>query len=434
MKKETSFILRGDIVYSKAPLEIVVNEDSYLVCMNGEVEGVYTSIPKEFYKLRLYNYEGCLIIPGMADLHLHAPQYSFRGLNMDLELIQWLEQVAFPEESKYSELIYANEAYDYFVEDLKKSATTRACVFATLHPQSTILLMEKLEKTGLHCMVGKVNMDRNSPDYLVEGTKDSITRTKKWITSVKDKYQNVIPIITPRFLPSCTDELMIELGNICREYQLPLQSHLSENKGEIKWVKELFPSADSYSAAYEQLGTFGGDIHTVMAHCLYIDKYEMDLMKKNGVYMAHCPSSNTNILSGIAPLRTYLDYKIQIGLGSDIGAGDNLSLFNVMAEAIKVSKLYTCLVKAELKPITSREAFYLATKGGGSFFGKVGSFEVGYELDAIIIKDYSQGQPRDFQVEERLERLIYSAKENDIVAKYCKGTQIFDCYKSNSLL
>ncbi len=421
---EKSFLVKGDIVYSDAIDHIVTHENSYLVCENGLVQGVFKVIPEQFAAFPLHDYEGCLIVPGMTDLHLHAPQHTFRGLNMHLELIDWLEHVAFPEEAKFKDLAYAKESYEIFARDLKNSATTRACVFATLHKKATILLMDILENTGLKCMVGKVNMDRNSPDYLTESTKDSIENTIDWIESTAKAYENTKPMVTPRFIPSCSDELMVELGRICRKYRLPLQSHLSENTNEIDWVNELCPDASGYADAYMKTGTFGGEVPTIMAHCVHLTEEEVHLIKDQKVYVAHCPSSNNNIMSGIAPVRHYIEEELNLGLGSDIAGGDSMSMFRVIVETIKSSKIYTTFVDRSSRPLTSKEVFYLATKGGGSFFGKVGSFETGYEFDALVIKDDIWKNPRGFTMEERLERALYSAEDRDIIVKYCAGNRI----------
>ena len=158
-----------------------------------------------------------------------------------------------------------------------------------------------------------------------------------------------------------------------------MQSHLSENFGEIAWVKELCPATHFYGEAYSQFGLFGGDCPTVMAHCVHSSDEEIALMKKQGVYIAHCPQSNTNLSSGIAPARRYLDAGLHIGLGSDIAAGSSLSILRAMADAIQVSKLYWRLADSSVRPLTLEEAFYMGTEGGGSFFGKVGSFKEGYE-------------------------------------------------------
>ena len=137
-----------------------------------------------------------------------------------------------------------------------------------------------------------------------------------------------------------------------------MQSHLSENFGEIAWVKELCPNTHFYGEAYSQFDLFGGDCPTIMAHCVHSSDEEIALMKKQGVYIAHCPQSNTNLSSGISPARRYLDKGLHIGLGSDIAGGTSVSILRAMADAIQVSKLYWRLVDSSMKPLTVEEAFY----------------------------------------------------------------------------
>jgi guanine deaminase len=424
MKDENSFILKGNIIYSESPTKLICIPQSYLICMEGKVEGVYQEIPSEFENLLLKDHHDALIIPGLVDLHTHAPQYANRGLGMDQELLHWLEQNTFPEEEKYADLDYAKKAYSIFAADLRKSATTRASIFGTIHKQSTLLLMDLLETTGLGCMVGKVNMDRNSPAGLCENRQQSMEDTLSWLMESKSKYRRITPVITPRFLPSCTDELLKDLSRICRSYQLPLQSHLSENLDEIDWVKELFPRAIGYADAYSQLDLFGNEIPTIMAHCVHLTNEEMGLIYKNKVFIAHCPTSNTNLSSGIAPIRAFMDKELLVGLGTDIAAGNTLSIFQVMVAAIQASKLRWRLKDQDLKPLTIKEAFYLGTKGGGSFFGKVGSFEKGYEFDAIVLEDNSIKHPQNLSLEERLERVIYLSDDRHIKDKYVNGNCI----------
>ena len=146
--KNQNFILKGNIIYSKDKTELTVKENAYLVCEDGVCAGTFEALPEKYEVLPLKDYGDCLIIPGMTDLHVHAPQYSYRGLGMDMELIDWLNAHAFPEESKFTDLEYAKRAYSIFVNDLVKSTTTRACIFGTLHKEATLLLMELLEESG----------------------------------------------------------------------------------------------------------------------------------------------------------------------------------------------------------------------------------------------------------------------------------------------
>lgn len=420
-----TFALKGDICYSKSLKELETMENGYLVCKDGKVEGIFQKLPEEYRKIEVKDYGRKLLIPGLVDLHIHAPQYTYRGLHMDLELLEWLEKYTFPAEAKYEEPAYARRTYQRFVDRMVKSATTRACIFATIHPEATLILMELLEKSGLRTMVGKVNMDRNSPDYLREKSAEQAAKdTLYWVQEAGKRFQNTKPILTPRFTPSCSDELMEELKKIQKEYHLPFQSHLSENRGEIAWVKELCPYASYYGQAYSHFDLFGADCPTVMAHCIYSCEEEIQEMKEKEVFIAHCPESNMNVVAGIAPIRKYLEEGLHVGLGSDVAGGATENLFTAMMYAIQVSKLRWRLVDESLAPLTAKEAFYLATKGGGAFFGKVGSFEKGYEFDAVVLEDSGIPDQEGLTIAERLERFIYLNQETDIKAKYVAGKQV----------
>lgn len=427
MKHMSAFALKGNICFSQGKNKISVHEQSYLICENGVCAGIFKELPEGFLHIPVRDAGDSLIIPGLSDIHLHAPQYSFRGMGMDLELLDWLNTVTFPEEAKYADLDYARKAYSIFTEDLKKSPTTRACIFGTLHVESTELLMDFLEETGLKTFVGKVNMDRNGPDILQEkNAEESAKATLHWLSDTSEKYLNTKPILTPRFTPSCTDELMKKLAEIQQEYHLPVQSHLSENMGEISWVQELCPKTTFYGEAYDQFGLFGGKgCPTIMAHCVHSPEAEIELMKKRGVYVAHCPQSNTNLSSGIAPVREYLDRGLHVGLGTDIAGGHSLSMLRAITDAIQVSKLRWRLTDDSLKALTFEEAFYLATMGGGEFFGKVGSFLDGYEFDAVILDDSFYRHPQPLSVRERLERLVYLSDDRCIKGKYVSGRKLF---------
>lgn len=419
------FILKGDICYSKSPDSLATVKNGYAVCENGLSLGVYSSLPSQYSGWEIIDYGNSLIIPGLTDLHTHAPQYSFCALGMDLELLDWLNTHTFPEEAKFSQLEYAKKSYSAFVKDLSQTPNTRACIFATIHSPATIMLMDMLEQSGHVTMVGKVNMDRNSPDILREtSAKASAEDTEQWITSVAGKYKNTYPIITPRFIPSCTDELMQELSRIQQKHGLAVQSHLSENKREIEWVKELCPHTSGYSDAYLSFGMFGGGVPTIMAHCVWMSDEEIQLMQQRNVYVAHCPQSNTNLASGIAPIRRFLDAGVPVALGSDVAGGSHLSIFRAISDAVQVSKLHWRLTDSTAKPLTLEEAFYIATIGGGSFFGKVGSFEAGYEFDAVIIDDASLAPPYEISIQDRLAKVIYLSDSRNIQSKFARGVKI----------
>ena len=429
---ENSFVIRGNICQTKNPKELDLHENSYVVCVNGISKGIFKELPIEFNNLPLYDFFDNLIFPGMIDLHVHAPQYAFRGTSMDLELMEWLNSYTFPEEEKYEKLEYAETAYQMFVDAMKKGATTRLCIFATRHRYATELLMKLMEESGLISYVGKVNMDREASEKLTEKSSDiSAYDTFGWLNAVNEKYIRTKPILTPRFIPCCTDKLMEELREIQMAYGIPVQSHLSESKGEIDFVKSLRPNNEFYGDSYNEYDLFGTnddintEVKTVMAHCVWSTNEEVNLMKKNGVFVAHCPASNMNLTSGIAPIRKYLDLGLNIGLGSDIAGGHSESIFRAITDAIQVSKMYFRMVNEDYKPLVFSEAFYLATKGGGKFFGNVGSFEEGFEFDAVVMNDDVLVHPQKLNLSERMERAVYlGLDEKNVTAKFVAGKKV----------
>ncbi len=420
-----TFALKGNLLYTPGPSCFESFPGHYLVCEDGHVAGIFDILPARYDGIAVEDTGGALIVPGMTDLHVHAPQYAFRGLGMDMELLDWLRAYTFPEEARYGDMNYAERAYRQFVDDLKRSTATRACIFGTIHAEATLLLMRMLEETGLVAMVGKVNMDANSPDDYVETTADSLAETEAWVRRSLSAFRNVSPILTPRFVPSCSASLMTGLGSLQRKYGLPVQSHLSENPGEVAWVRSLFPDSTCYGAVYDRFGLFGNGGPTVMAHCIYSTDAEMALLRERGVFVAHCPQSNVNLSSGIAPVRKYLENGLSVGLGSDIAGGYSLSGFRAVADAVSVSRLYWRLVDDSCKPLTLPEAFYMATKGGGAFFGRVGSFEAGYEFDALVLDDALWPSLRPLAPEKRLERLVYLGDDRCLRQKYVQGRKIF---------
>lgn len=428
-----SFVIKGNICQTKNSKELDLHEKAFAVCVDGVSKGIFEVLPEEYENLPLYDFGDKLIFPGMVDLHVHAPQYAFRGMCMDLELMDWLNRYTFPEEEKYEDLGYAKKAYGMFVDAMKKGATTRACIFATRHRPATELLMELMEESGLVSYVGKVNMDREASEALTEESAEiSAYTTFGWINAVKDKFSRTFPILTPRFIPCCTDKLMEELREIQMAYGIPVQSHFSESKGEIDFVKFLRPENPFYGDSYNEYDLFGKnddidtDVKTVMAHCVWSSDEEVELMRKNEVFVAHCPASNMNLTSGIAPIRKYMDLGLNVGLGSDVAGGHSDSIFRAITDAIQVSKMYFRMVNEDFKPLVFSEAFYLATKGGGKFFGKVGSFEEGFEFDAVIMDDSVLPHPQELNLAERAERAVYlGLDEKNVTAKFVAGRKIF---------
>jgi guanine deaminase len=422
MREMKEFALKGDIVFTSSMEEFSVHSSAYLVVEHGTVAGIYDVLPEKYKDLVVYDKGNALILPGFVDLHTHAPQFNQIGCGMDDELLSWLSEYTFPEERRFEDPDYARELYGAFVDTLAVCGTTRSVLFATIHKHGCELLVELLKNKGLSAYVGKVNMDTNAPDFLTEDTEQSLRDTEALIEHWKGGAL-VKPIITPRFAPTSTRRLLKGLGDIALKYRLPVQSHLSENRGEIAWIAELFPEHDAYYKVYEHYHLFG-DTPTLMAHCVHLTDEEIAHLAKVDVMPVHCPDSNLNLTSGLMPARRMLNQGVRIGLGSDVGAGHAIFMPQVIVRAIQVSKMYA-MQHPKDKALTLPEAFYMATKGGGQFFGKVGSFEPGYAADMLVIKTPSYKDR--LSVVERLQYFIYHGDTSDISERYVAGKRIDSC-------
>ncbi len=421
MKATGKKIYRANILFTKERTHFEVIERGYVVVDDsGRVVEVTEHLSAEHEGVEVVDYGDRLLIPAMNDLHVHAPQYRNQGIAMDLELLPWLQNYTFPEEMKYCDTKYAERMYRRFVHDMWRFGTMRACLFATIHKESTLLLMNIFKETGMGALVGKVAMNRNCPEGLTETVDDMVQGYEELIKECGEDGL-VRPIITPRFVPSCTPEMLRACGELAAKYQLPVQSHLSENKDEIAWVKELEPESTCYGDAYDRYGLFG-QTPTVMAHCVWSDGEELELIKRRGVVVAHCPTSNFNVASGMAPIRKFLDEGVKVGLGSDISGGHDLSIFRMMVYAIQVSKMHY-QQNHNVPFLSLSEVFWIATKSAGNFFGRVGSFEPGYEFDALVIDD-SDLNHDNYTLLERLERYIYLGDDRQISHRFCSGKEI----------
>ncbi|MEK6263292.1 MAG: guanine deaminase [Clostridium sp.] len=411
--------LKGNIIFTSSSEKFEVYEDSYLVESDGTVIGIFKELPSHLKGINVNDFGSSLIIPGFVDMHTHAPQFQNMGMGLDEELLQWLNKYTFPEEAKYSNEEYAKRLYTNLAKELWRNGTTRVVLFSTIHRNGTEVLMDVMNRAGIGAYVGKVNMDRHSPDFYVESTEESLSSTEEWILATKDKYNLVKPIIKPRFVPTCSVKLMKGLAKLSEKYNLKVQSHLSENEDEIQWVKTLHPEFDSYADVYNGMNLLTEN--TIMAHAVYSTPEEIELLAKRNSFIAHCPNANYNLSSGIMPARKFLDAGIRVGLGTDIGAGHQIGIYKVMNSAVQASKINWLNSGKVERCITMSEAFYMGTKGGGEFFGKVGSFEDGYSLDALVIDDKNLGD-RDFRsIEERLQRFIYCGDDRNITKRYVAG-------------
>ena len=395
-------ILKGNLVSAPSLGRLEIVEHGCLVLDDGgSIVSVERSVPQNA-DAEVIDYGDSLIMPSFVDMHLHAPQYPMLGMGMDLPLIDWLNTYTFKTEARFADNDYARRIYK--------------------NTDATLILMEELEKAGVTGYVGNVNMDRNGSPELQETTEESKRETLRWLDECR-RFTHVRPILTPRFTPSCSDELMRWLGSLARERGLYVQSHLSENTGEIAWVKELCPDCAQYWESYDRAGLWND--HTVMAHCVHSDAREREAMREHGVVTAHCAGSNINICSGVAPVRTLLREGNLVTLGSDIAGGALLAMNKVITMSIRASKFRHMQSDGRDEFLTVEEGYYLGSSAGHEYFGGHGSFVPGDKLHAIVVSDADFTEAaHPLSVRERFERAIYMMHRHNIVSVWSEGKNV----------
>lgn len=415
-------VLKGNIVHAPEPGKLHITEHGFLVLEDGRIREICHTLPDALSHAEVHDYGDALIMQSFADMHLHAPQYPMLGMGMDLPLLDWLNTYTFPVEARFADPDYARRTYRRLASDLITNGTTRVCMFSSAHTEATWILMEELEKAGVTGYVGRVNMDRNGlPGVLEETTEGSVRETLRWLDGCH--FAHVKPILTPRFTPSCTDDLMAALGKIAAERGLYVQSHLSENTGEIAWVKELHPDTQRYWETYHKFGLWKD--HTLMAHCVWSDETERRAIRAHGVTVVHCADSNINICSGVCPVRQMLNEGIHVVLGSDIAGGAQLPMYKVIAASIRTSKVRRVIDDWHTDFLTVEEGYYLGTTAGHRYFGAGAGFAVGDLLHAIVIDDWDFPEAaHPLSVAQRFERAMYMTHRHNIVSVWSDGREV----------
>ena len=421
MHPENMHLFHGNILYARSRHELAVYENSYIAVEDGVVEGIYETLPEPMLSLPVRDFGEGVIIPAFSDLHVHAPQYPQRGLAMDCLLYDWLNDYTFPLEAKYKDPEFARAVYDAFTDDLVANGTFHACIFGTIHPEATGYLLETLEKKGLSAYVGKVNMDKASPAYLCEKTADSLQETEAFL----EKYagnKTARPLLTPRFAPTCSKELLAGLGRLAAKYQVGVQTHIVESKWEASQALLDFPDATSDMGIYEKAGLLEhGPV--VAAHFIFPTEEDIRLLKKYKGYAVQCPDATVNVIAGIMRNSFLAAQGVRLALGSDIAGGHSIGIYTQAARAIQLSKLKWFYEPEGNNPIGFPEAFHMATRQGGELFGRVGAFEKGYRFDALVI-DGVEDSFLTLTPEQKIERFFYAGTKDNIVAGYLGGEPV----------
>lgn len=357
-------------------------EDGLMLLRSGKVEWFGTwqegkhLIPKG---IRVRDYSGKMIVPGFVDTHIHYPQSEMVGAYGE-QLLEWLNKHTFPAERRYNDIEYAREMSAFFIKQLLRNGTTTALVFGTVHPESVDALFEAAHNINMRMIAGKVMMDRNAPDYLLDTAETSYSQSKALIERWHHNGR-LLYAITPRFAPTSTPEQLAMAQRLREEYpDTYLHTHLCENKDEIEWVKALYPERKGYLDVYHHYGLTGKN--SVFAHCVHLEEPEWDCLRDTGSSIAFCPTSNLYLGSGLFNLKKAWHKQIKVGMGTDIGAGTTFNMLQTLNEAYKVMQLQGWRMSAY-------EAFYLATLGGAKALGLddiIGNFNIGKEADFVVLE------------------------------------------------
>jgi guanine deaminase len=390
--------------------------------------------------IRLPN--GHFLLPGFVDLHIHAPQYPQLGTALHLPLEAWLRKHTFPLEARYADLAFAERAYSALVGDLLALGTTTASFFATIHQEATRLLADTCLARGMRALVGKVAMDdpASCPDYYRDVSAGAaIEATAAFVDYVRGHSANrdglVLPAVTPRFIPSCSDALLEGLGELAESCACHVQTHCSESDWEHGAVLARYGRTDA-----ESLDGFGlMTRRTVLAHANLVSDGDMDLIRARGAGIAHCPLSNVYFSNAVFPLRRALEKGLHIGLGTDISGGPSASLFDSVRMTIAASRMLEDGVDAALpaaargrkdSKVDWRTAFHLATAGGAKALDlPVGAFEAGRHFDAILVDTAApHGTIRLFDGlddhEAVLQKITYTASRANIADVWVGGRRV----------
>ena len=371
----------------------------------------------------LQHYPDQLIVPGFIDTHIHFPQTEMIGAYGE-QLLEWLNTYTFPTEIQFRDASYSEKIAEFFVQELLKNGTTTALVFCTVHPESVDALFNAATMRNMRLIAGKVLMDRHAPEALTDTAETAYTDSKALIEKWHGQGRNLYAI-TPRFAPTSTPEQLQKAGQLKAEYpDVYVHTHLSENKNEIAWVKELFPEREGYLDVYHHYGLTGSK--SVFAHCVHLEDEEWDCMHQTDSAIAFCPTSNLFLGSGLFPLKKTWDKGVKVGLGTDIGAGTSFNQLQTLNEAYKVQQL-------QGEKLSAFEALYHATLGGAkalSLDDRLGNFNIGKEADFVVLDLNTTAlqqlrQSRAKNIEDAFFALTMLGDDRNIAATYVYGAAVY---------
>jgi len=412
-------ILHGDLIDAPTSDVLRVREGWYLICENGFIKAVCPELPEEYRTCPVEEHGRAVVIPAFSDLHIHMSQYAQRGIGMDKLLADWLSDYTFPQEARFARGEYAAAMYERALQALLRHGSFHAVMFTTIHKDACDWLFERCRALGMQALIGKVNMDAASPDYLCEDTAVSLRETEAFVTEHMGEAL-VKPILTPRFAPTSTSALMAGLGKLAQKYALGVQTHLVESVWEAQQAKRCFPDCACDAEIYERYGLLGHG-PAVFAHVIFPEERDLALLRKYSAFAVHCPEATTNVIAGIMPARRLLRREgISLAMGSDVGSGSSPALYRQIAWAVQLSKQRSFYYEGDDQTLAFSEAFHLATAAGGRIFDRVGLLEPGYRFNALVL-DGLEDTEFPLGPAARLERFCYCGDDRNITARYLNG-------------
>ena len=391
----------------------VYDEDGFLLIGPGtdglqrvRAAGAWSALSPNYPGVSVEPLPGKLLAPGFIDLHIHFPQTDVIGSPAE-GLLPWLENYTFPHESRFADHAYARGLAGVFLDELQRNGVTTALTFCTSHPHSVDALMEESQGRGLRMIAGKVLQDRHSPDGVRDETEQSLVDTealiRRWHGHGRLGYA-----ITPRFAPSSTDAQLRGAGELAARYtDVWIQSHVAENRDEVRWARELFPLARSYLAVYEGFGLIRE--RAIYAHCIHFDDDDRALMRDTGAAAAVSPTSNLFLGSGFFDYEGARRVGMRYGLASDVGGGTSFSPFHTMLAAYYVGR------EGQTKPgvsLSPQHLWWQHTAGAARALGlegSIGNLQPGCEADFVVLNP--QATPllaRKAATARNLDELLFS--------------------------
>ncbi|USR60260.1 guanine deaminase [Lelliottia amnigena] len=371
--------------FKQAPDEVMVYEPDGIVAFGGgkithfgSAEVIEKQLPPD---IEITNYgPDSLISAGFLDSHVHFPQTPMIGAFGE-QLLDWLNTYTFPMERRYADKTFASAVAKMFLNECLKNGITTSCVYCTVYPQSVDALFEEADRLGMRIAGGKVMMDRNAPDYLLDTAQTSYEESKALIEKWHG-HNRIMYAITPRFAPTSSPEQLAVAGALWDEYpDCYMQTHIAENLEEIEWVKSLFPERKGYLDVYDHYGLCRP--RAVFGHGIHLTEDELCTMHQTGSAIAHCPTSNFFLGSGFFNARRAMQEErpVRVGIGTDLGAGTSFSMLTTLNEAYKAAQLNDYA-------LTAAQAYYMATRGTAHAMyidDKIGSIAPGMEADIVVL-------------------------------------------------